>query len=215
MYGIAKMPDVEATLMLAQEHNATAQWLRAYYIVGDDLRGSSIFSKLLQAAHDGKPSFPFTTGKNKYDFIDVDELARQISAAVSQQEVTGIINCCTGNPISLAERVEQYIKDNNHQQSHWIMERSPIVPTILLVYGVMPPRFTRFLRHDKSTNIWIGAGSIAMEPAQSISAISNHSLGYLSTFWSIRDTYATVALVTRKSTQDKTTMMSISAANSR
>lgn len=126
MYGIAKNALREATLMLAQEHNATAQWLRAYYIVGDDLRGSSIFSKLLQAAHDGKPSFPFTTGKNKYDFIDVDELARQISAAVSQQEVTGIINCCTGNPISLAERVEQYIKDNNLN--------------ITLDYGAFPDR---------------------------------------------------------------------------
>ena len=112
--------------MLAQEHNATAQWLRAYYIVGDDLRGSSIFSKLLQAAHDGNPSFPFTTGKNKYDFIDVDELARQISAAVSQQEVTGIINSSTGNPISLAERVEQYIKDNNLN--------------ITLDYGAFPDR---------------------------------------------------------------------------
>lgn len=126
MYGIAKNALREATLMLAQEHNAAVQWLRAYYIVGDDLRGSSIFSKLLQAAHDGKPSFPFTTGKNKYDFINVDELARQISAAVSQREVTGIINCCTGKSISLAERVEQYIKDNDLN--------------ITLDYGAFPDR---------------------------------------------------------------------------
>ncbi|MBM6699809.1 NAD(P)-dependent oxidoreductase [Bifidobacterium pullorum subsp. saeculare] len=112
MYGIAKNALREATLMLAQEHDAIAQWIRAYYIVGDDAHGSSIFSKLLAAAKEGKPTFPFTTGKNKYDFIDVDELARQIAAVVSQDQVNGVINCCTGEPISLADRVERYIKDN-------------------------------------------------------------------------------------------------------
>ena len=113
MYGIAKNALREATLMLAKEHNAVAQWIRAYYIVGDDARGNSIFSKLLQAAQEGKTTFPFTTGKNKYDFINVDELARQIAAVVSQSEVDGIIKCCTGQPITLAERVERYIKDND------------------------------------------------------------------------------------------------------
>lgn len=113
MYGIAKNALREATLMLAKEYDATAQWIRAYYIVGDDAHGNSIFSKLLQAANDGKATFPFTTGKNKYDFIDVDELARQISAVVSQDAVDGVINCCTGEPITLAERVERYIKEND------------------------------------------------------------------------------------------------------
>ena len=58
-------------------------------------------------------SFPFTTGKNQYDFITVDKLADQLSAAVMQKEVTGIINCCTGKPMSLAERVEQFIREQN------------------------------------------------------------------------------------------------------
>jgi UDP-glucose 4-epimerase len=35
-----------------------------------------------------------------------------ITACVMQKETNGIINCCTGNPISLAERVEQFISDN-------------------------------------------------------------------------------------------------------
>ena len=30
-----------------------------------------------------------------------------------QKEVTGIINCCKGEPISLAERVESFIKEHN------------------------------------------------------------------------------------------------------
>ncbi|MDK6445289.1 NAD-dependent epimerase/dehydratase family protein [Alloscardovia omnicolens] len=126
MYGIAKNALREATKRLAERYDATFQWIRAYYIVGDDVHGNSIFSKLYQAAHEGKDKFPFTTGKNKYDFIDVDELARQIAATVGQNKINGVINCCTGQPMSLADRVEQYIHDNNL--------------SIILDYGAFPDR---------------------------------------------------------------------------
>lgn len=126
MYGIAKDALRRSMLLYTQQKGCILQWLRAYYILGDDKRNNSIFCKLLQAAEDGKKSFPFTSGRNKYDFITVDELADQISAAVMQTEVTGIINCCTGKPMSLAERVEQFIKEHNLH--------------IKLEYGAFPDR---------------------------------------------------------------------------
>ena len=43
-----------------------------------------------------------------------------------QKEVVGIINCCTGKPMSLAERVEQFIKEHKLD--------------IKLEYGVFPDR---------------------------------------------------------------------------
>lgn len=76
-------------------------------------RTTQFFCKLLCAAEEGKKTFPFTTGKNKYDFIQVDNLAKLISACVMQNQVNGIINCCTGKPISLAEKVEEFIKEHN------------------------------------------------------------------------------------------------------
>ena len=113
LYGIAKNALREATFLSARAHGAVAQWIRAYYIVGDDKFGNSIFSKLLAAAEEGRTTFPFTTGKNRYDFISVDDLGEQIAAIVDQTEVDGIINACTGEPMSLAERVEAYIRDND------------------------------------------------------------------------------------------------------
>ena len=104
LYGIAKNALRETSTLAAQQHDAVLQWIRAYYIVGDDKFGSSIFSKLLAAAEEGKKTFPFTTGRNKYDFISVDALAAQIAAIVDQDAVTGVINACTGEPMSLAER---------------------------------------------------------------------------------------------------------------
>jgi nucleoside-diphosphate-sugar epimerase len=112
MYGIAKDALRRAMIQYTQQKECLLQWLRCYYILGDDRKNNSIFCKLLNAAEEGKKTFPFTTGKNKYDFINVDDLAYMITASVMQKEVKGIINCCTGKPISLAERVNQFIADN-------------------------------------------------------------------------------------------------------
>lgn len=126
MYGIAKDSLRRSSKLLAEKYNAVWQWIRAYYIYGDDKRGNSIFAKIQQAVENGKTTFPFTTGKNKYDFIHIDTLANMIAAVALQKEVDGIINCCSGKPVSLSEQVEKYIKDNNLN--------------ISLEYGAFPDR---------------------------------------------------------------------------
>jgi len=126
LYGIAKNSLRQALLLYAQNKEVNIYWLRAYYILGDDQKNHSIFTKILQAAEEGKKEFPFTTGQAKYDFISVDELARQIVLASTQDEYTGIINVCSGNPVSLADRVEGFIKEKGLN--------------IRLVYGAFPDR---------------------------------------------------------------------------
>lgn len=110
-YGIAKDALRRHTLLSASRQDTRVQWLRAFYIYGDDAGGSSIFAKLLQAAADGRRTFPFTSGKNRYDFIHVQALGRQLAACVLQEEETGIINCCSGRPVSLGEQVEAFIRE--------------------------------------------------------------------------------------------------------
>lgn len=112
MYGIAKDALRRSMILYCKQNNCVIQWLRAYYILGDDRKNNSVFCKLLAADERGDKLFPFTSGKNQYDFIEVDKLAELITKAVGQDRVTGIINVCTGQPMSLAERVEQFIKDN-------------------------------------------------------------------------------------------------------
>lgn len=113
LYGIAKDALRRSMMLYCKQKDVILQWLRAYYILGDDRRNNSIFCKILEADERGDKLFPFTTGKNKYDFIEVDKLAYLITKAVAQDKVNGIINVCTGNPMSLADRVEQFIKDHN------------------------------------------------------------------------------------------------------
>lgn len=112
LYGIAKNTLRQIAEVLAAQRGAKLQWIRAFYIVGDDTRSNSIFAKILAAADSGQKTFPFTSGKNKFDFISVEELADQIAVILLQDQVTGIINACSGEPVSLAERVESYIAEH-------------------------------------------------------------------------------------------------------
>lgn len=125
-YGISKDALRKSCKLLCSEHKTLFQWLRGYYIVGNNEQGSSIFSKIVQAANQGKETFPFTTGQNQYDFVDYEDFCRQVAAVVTQDRIDGIINICSGRPEKLADRVERFIKENGLN--------------IRLEYGVFPDR---------------------------------------------------------------------------
>jgi len=125
-YGISKNALRELSAMLCKQTNKEFMWLRGYYIVGNSQYGCSIFSKITAAETEGKTEFPFTQGKNQFDFIDYDMFCEQVARAVSQTETTGIVNICSGHPEKLADRVERFIKENGYK--------------IKLKYGAFPDR---------------------------------------------------------------------------
>ena len=125
-YGIAKNALRDATRIICKRNNKNFQWLRGYYIVGNTPRGSSIFSKIAAAAEAGQKKFPFTMGLNQFDFLDYDDFCLQVSSAVLQDRINGIINICSGYPEKLAERVERFIKENGYN--------------VVLEYGAFPDR---------------------------------------------------------------------------
>ena len=90
-------------------------WLRGYYIVGNSKYGSSIFSKITAAEAAGKKEFPFTMGQNQFDFIDYEDFCNLVARTVTQDEVLGVINICSGYPERLADRVERFIKENDYK----------------------------------------------------------------------------------------------------
>lgn len=112
-YGIAKNSLRQALENLCITNNVVFQWLRGFYIYGDDSFGNSVFCKLRNAAEKGEKTFPFTTGKNKFDFLHIDDLTTQIVLSSIQTKVTGIINVCSGKAEPLGEKLEWYIKNNN------------------------------------------------------------------------------------------------------
>ena len=126
LYGIAKNALRQSLFLFCKQHDCKLQWLRGFYIYGDDLKNHSIFTKLIEAEERGDAFFPFITGKNQYDFIEVGELVHQISTVLLQNKVCGIINCCTGVPMSLSDAVEEFIRKHKMK--------------IKLNYGAFPDR---------------------------------------------------------------------------
>lgn len=126
LYGISKNALRRVVELECKNRNIIFQWLRGFYIVGNTEDGSSIFSKIVQAAHRGQTEFPFTMGLNQFDFLDYGEFCRLLADAVSQDEINGVINICSGRPEKLADRVERFIRENGFD--------------IHLNYGAFPDR---------------------------------------------------------------------------
>lgn len=111
-YGIAKDHFRRVLALVAREEGATSQWLRCFYVVGDDARNNSLFTKLLAADAAKAETFPMNSGENLFDFVRVEELGRQIAEVSSQTAVAGVINCCSGVPISLKTKVLDFIAEH-------------------------------------------------------------------------------------------------------
>lgn len=125
-YGISKNALRELTGMLCTQNNKRYMWLRGYYIVGNSRYGSSIFSKITEAEGKGQAEFPFTMGQHQFDFIDYDAFCDQVARAITQDEIDGVIDICSGHPEKLADRVERFILENGYK--------------IKLKYGAFPDR---------------------------------------------------------------------------
>ena len=125
-YGISKNALRMLTQMICNQKGVKFQWLRGFYIVGNNRYGSSVFSKITVAAEEGKTEFPFTMGQNQFDFIDYECFCEQVARAVCQDEILGVIHICSGYPEKIADRVERFIRENGYN--------------IKLKYGAFPDR---------------------------------------------------------------------------
>lgn len=126
LYGISKNALRQLVELKCKEKDVAFQWLRGFYIVGNTEDGCSIFSKIVQSIKEGKNEFPFTMGLNQFDFLDYDVFCSYVADTIEQDDITGIINICSGRPEKLADRVERFIKENGF--------------SIKLKYGAFPDR---------------------------------------------------------------------------
>lgn len=114
-YTLSKRMLKDAIEIAFAETDICLQWLRPFTVYGDDARNSSILGKIIQWESEGRKSFPFTDGNEQYDYISVDELAQQIVAIIDQQEIDGVIDCCSGQPTRLGDRIEAFLKEHHYK----------------------------------------------------------------------------------------------------
>ncbi|MEA5474672.1 NAD(P)-dependent oxidoreductase [Synechococcus sp. CCY9201] len=84
-------------------------WTRIFYPFGQGQNPHSLIPSLQKALESGEKSFPMGSGRQLRDFIDVQEVARQLLTLVMHQDAGGIYNTGSGIPRSVLEMAEEAI----------------------------------------------------------------------------------------------------------
>ena len=78
---------------------------------GKGQRPNSLFSQLDKALDNGEKEFNMSGGEQVRDFLRVEKMAEYIVRIAMQNKVNGIINCCSGKPVTVKEMVENHVKE--------------------------------------------------------------------------------------------------------
>lgn len=113
-YSIAKYKLYEHLITLQTEYDFSLKWLRLFYTFGDGQSEKSLIHQLKKAIENKERTFPMSGGLQVRDFLEVKEVARNIVHCTLQNEVTGIINCCSGNPVQIKTFVQRWLEDHGH-----------------------------------------------------------------------------------------------------
>ena len=111
-YAQAKHELRKSIEMTASEKKSHFNWLRLFYIYGRGQNAASLLSQLQIAVERGDEYFNMSGGEQVRDFLPVEMAAQYIVAAAVQTQVQGVINCCSGNPVTVKDFVLKYINDN-------------------------------------------------------------------------------------------------------
>jgi dTDP-6-deoxy-L-talose 4-dehydrogenase (NAD+) len=112
-YAIAKDSLQKFLSQLGSVTPFSFKWIRLFYMYGKGQNPNSILSQLDKAIAEGKETFNMSGGEQVRDYLPVETVARYIVQIATQQNVSGIINCCSGKPIRLKDFVENYLKQKN------------------------------------------------------------------------------------------------------
>ncbi len=89
------------------------KWIRLFYMYGDGQSVKSLISQLETAFENNEPVFNMSGGEQERDFLPVEEVAANIVKIAVQNKVQGIINCCSGKPVTVKAFVENYLREKS------------------------------------------------------------------------------------------------------
>jgi nucleoside-diphosphate-sugar epimerase len=112
-YAIAKDTLRKQLQLLQQQNTFLLKWVRLFYMYGEGQNPNSLLSQLDTALQKGEPVFNMSGGEQVRDYLPVEKVAFNICSIAMQTTVTGIINCCSGNGITVKQFVQNYLTQKN------------------------------------------------------------------------------------------------------
>jgi dTDP-6-deoxy-L-talose 4-dehydrogenase (NAD+) len=81
-------------------------WARLFYLYGAGQAQGSLVPQLEAAIARGDPVFDMSGGEQRRDYLPVGEAARYLVALALNERDNGVVNVCSGAPISVRELAE-------------------------------------------------------------------------------------------------------------
>lgn len=111
-YGLAKDTLRRQLEQLQRQTPFALNWARLFYLHGDGQAANSLWPQLQSAVARGEASFPMSGGEQLRDYLPVTEVAKHLVDLALAQRDNGIVNVCSGRPISVRQLVEGWVADN-------------------------------------------------------------------------------------------------------
>ncbi|XWW47598.1 NAD(P)-dependent oxidoreductase [Fibrella sp. USSR17] len=112
-YALAKDSLRRFLQTLQTEHAFDLKWARLFYLYGPGQSPHSILPLLERAVAAGETQFNMSGGEQLRDYLPVETVATYLTQIMEQNRVTGVINCCSGQPISVRRLVEEHVQRLN------------------------------------------------------------------------------------------------------
>lgn len=109
-YSLAKDTLRKYLELLVQKTDISFNWVRLFYLYGEGQSPNSLHPQLEKAISEGRKEFNMSGGEQLRDYISVKEAAYNLGVIACQTKVNGIVNCCSGEPVSIRRVVEEKIK---------------------------------------------------------------------------------------------------------
>lgn len=113
-YGLAKDTLRKCMTELQKKCHFELKWIRLFYMYGEGQHPGSLVAQLQDALDTGAEEFNMSGGAQERDYLPAERVAEYIVTIALQNEVSGIINCCSGKPITVKQLIENYLK--THQR---------------------------------------------------------------------------------------------------
>lgn len=91
------------------------KWVRLFYMFGYGQTPKSILPLLDAAIDNGDKEFNMSLGEQERDYLPVEQVSENIVIFALQQKIDGIINCCSGRPVTIKKLVTDHLKKKNKE----------------------------------------------------------------------------------------------------
>ena len=115
-YAIAKDTLRKFIIELNKEFNFTYKWIRLFYMYGRGQSEKSLISLLDNAIENADEEFNMSGGEQLRDYLHIkDVITNIILISFQNTHINDVVNCCSGEPISIRKFIENYLVEQNYK----------------------------------------------------------------------------------------------------